>query len=76
MAITPDGGRFTGTISGQGMSNSIEGTPIDSQIAWAIHLTTPMKLTMEFSGTISGDTMKGDVKAGMMGRFKFSGNRA
>jgi hypothetical protein len=35
-----------------------------------------MPMTLEFSGTVDGDNMTGEVKLGMFGTQSFSGTRA
>jgi hypothetical protein len=33
-------------------------------------------MTLEFTGTLAGDTLNGNVKAGSFGSFPFKGSRA
>jgi hypothetical protein len=44
-------------------------------ITWSNNVTTPLKITLEYSGVLSGDEMSGKVKAGLMGTFPFTGIR-
>jgi len=73
--IVASGDKFTGTMTGQGKTNDIEGTIDGNGLAWSVKMTAPMPMTMSFAGTIDGDAMEGQVKAGLMGTFKFNGNR-
>jgi hypothetical protein len=34
-----------------------------------------MPMTLDFAGTVEGDTLSGSVKAGSFGSFPFSGTR-
>ena len=36
----------------------------------------PFPMTLEFTGTVAGDTLNGNVKAGSFGSFPFKGSRA
>ena len=45
-------------------------------ITWKASITKPMPMTLEFSGTVDGDNLKGNVKLGMFGSASFSGTRA
>ena len=44
-------------------------------VSWSANITSPMPMTLEFTGTVEGDTLKGSVKAGAFGSFPFSGAR-
>jgi hypothetical protein len=67
-------GVLVGTQSGQGSSSPISDAKIEgNKIYWINHVTTPMKLKLEFTGTISGKEMSGKVKAGFMGSYPFTG---
>jgi hypothetical protein len=68
---------LTGTQSGQGASSQISEAKVDgNNIYWVNHVTKPMKLKLEFTGSIEGDQMKGKVKAGPMGSYPFTGARS
>jgi hypothetical protein len=77
LVIASSGATLTGTQSaGHG-----EGRPIDegevhgNEISWKATITKPMTMTLQFSGTVEGDTLSGSVKLGMFGSTKFSGVR-
>ena len=44
-------------------------------IRWNAILSKPMKMKLQFTGKVEGDSMEGQVKAGPMGPFPFSGTR-
>jgi hypothetical protein len=76
LTIKSKGGVFTGTQSGQGQSAEVTDGKIDGDaITWSNNITTPLKITLEYSGVLSGDEMSGKVKAGLMGTFPFTGIR-
>src|ERR1700704_1621166 len=45
-------------------------------VAWKVSITNPMPLTLAFTGTVSGDSMTGEMGIGPMGSFPFTGTRA
>lgn len=74
LEINADG---SGTQSAQGRSQPIADGKIDgNSIAWKNSITTPFPMTLEFAGTVDGDNISGNVKAGSFGSFPFSGKRA
>jgi hypothetical protein len=78
LVIQSSGGTLTGTQSaGAGDGRPIdEGTVDGNDITWKASITKPMPMTLEFSGTVDGDTISGNVKLGMFGSASFSGSRA
>jgi len=71
-----------GTLTGKQSAGSGEGRPIEegavdgNDINWKASITKPMPMTLEFSGTVDGDNLSGNVKLGMFGSAPFSGTRA
>ena len=69
-------GALTGTQHAQGSSQAVGNGKVDGNaVSWSANITTPMPMTLEFAGTVEGDTLKGNVKAGGFGSFPFSGGR-
>jgi hypothetical protein len=67
----------TGTQSAQGRSQPITDGKIDgNNVSWKNSITTPFPMTLEFNGTVAGDALNGNVKAGSFGSFPFTGKRA
>jgi hypothetical protein len=70
------------TLTGTQSAGHSEGRPIEdgevngNEISWKASITKPMAMTLQFSGTVEGDTINGSVKLGMFGSAKFSGARA
>jgi hypothetical protein len=74
VVLHSSGGVLTGTQSGQGTTSEISEGKVDGNtVYWVNHVTTPMKMKVEFTGTVDGDQITGKVKAGMMGSFSFAG---
>lgn len=77
MTLTSEGGSLTGKLaSPQGELDIEDGTVDGSSLTWKASITSPMAMTLEFSATVDGDEMKGDVKLGAFGNADFTGTRA
>ncbi len=77
LAVKAEGGALTGTQSAQGQSQAIANGKVDGDtVTWSNSITQPMPMTLEFTGTLAGDTLNGSVKAGSFGAFPFTGARA
>ena len=77
LAVTSAGGTLTGTQAADGNSGEIfDGTVAGDDVSWKISITNPMPLTLAFTGTVSGDSMSGEMGIGPMGSFPFTGTRA
>ncbi len=75
--LKAEGATLTGTQAAAQGSMAIANGKVDgNNISWAVSITTPMPMTLEFSGTVTGDALAGNVKAGAFGSFPFSGGRA
>ncbi len=74
--LKAEGPTLTGTQSGQGLSQPIKDGKVDGDnVFWSNSITTPLPMTLTFSGTVSGDSIRGKVKAGVFGSFDFEGFR-
>ena len=77
LELKAEGNVLTGTQSAQGRSQPITDGKVDgNNVSWKNAITTPFPMTLEFSGTVAGDTLNGNVKAGSFGSFPFTGKRA
>ena len=77
LTVTADGGALIGSQSAQGQSSPISNGKIDGDtVSWSNSVTNPFPMTLEFTGTVAGDTLNGSVKAGSFGSFPFKGSRA
>ena len=75
--VTSAGGTLTGTQSADGNSAaSFDGTANGNDVAWKVSITSPMPMTLEYTGTVDGDAMSGQMQIGVFGSFPFTGSRA
>ena len=75
-AITTSGDTFTGTTSGQMGSQEVSGKVAGDTLTWSADITSPMPMKLEFTATVAGDAMSGNVKLGMFGNAALTGVRA
>lgn len=75
-SITTNGDTFTGTAKGAMGENAIEGKVAGDVLTWSAAITQPMPMTLEFTATVSGDSMSGSVKLGAFGSAPLTGVRA
>ena len=74
LVLQRSGDVLTGTQSGQGMSSPISDVRLEgNNLTWKNEVTKPMKLKLEFTAAIDGNTLSGKVKAGFMGSYSFTG---
>lgn len=77
LSLKTSGGTLTGTQGAEGNSAEIfDGTANGDDVAWKVSITDPMPLTLAFTGTVSGDSISGEMGIGPMGSFPFTGTRA
>jgi hypothetical protein len=77
LAAKSSGGTLTGTQAAEGNSTEIfDGTVNGDDVAWKVSITSPMPMTLEYSGTVNGDRMSGQMKAGAFGSWPFNATRA
>jgi hypothetical protein len=75
--VTSAGGTLTGKQSADGNSADIfDGTVDGNDVAWKVSITSPMPMTLEYTGTVDGDAMSGHMQIGVFGSFPFTGARA
>ena len=77
LTLASSGATLTGKQSAEGNETDIfDGTVNGSDVAWKVKITSPMPLTLAFTGKVSGDAIEGDMGIGPMGSFPFKGVRA
>ena len=77
LLLKTDGNMLTGKLSGsQGEIEIKDGTVDGNSLAWKADITTPMAMTLEFSATVNGDEISGNVKLGAFGNASLTGTRA
>ncbi|MBH5401940.1 hypothetical protein HZZ13_29725 [Bradyrhizobium sp. CNPSo 4010] len=70
-------GTLTGTLGAAGNTAEIfDGIASGDNVSWKVSIDKPMPLTLEFTGTVSGDSISGEMGIGPMGSFPFAGARA
>ena len=71
-----DGGNLTGTYKGRLGESELKGTITGNDIKWTVTLHPQGgEMSIEYSGTVDGDTMKGKVSS-PMGETTFTGKKA
>ena len=74
--IATNGTALTATQQAAQGSGPLENGKVDgNNVAWSAKISSPMPLTLDFTGTVDGDKLSGSVKAGSFGSFPFTGNR-
>lgn len=77
VTLVSNGPVLTGTSEGPGGSDAVQDGKVEgNSVSWKTDIKVPMPMTLEFSGTIDGDAIMGNVKAGAFGSFPFTGIRA
>ena len=77
LAPATDGDTLTGSLSGaQGTIELKDGAVDGDALSWKADISQPMAMTLEFSATVDGDEISGNVKLGAFGNASFSGTRA
>ena len=77
LSVKTAGSTLTGSQAADGNSTAIfDGTVNGDAVAWKVAITDPMPMTLEFSGTVSGNDLNGSVVLGGFGSSSFTGTRA
>lgn len=75
--LKAEGATLSGSQTAMQGTQPVTNGKIDgNKVTWSASITSPMPMTLEFSGTLEGDKLSGSVKAGAFGSFPFSGGRA
>lgn len=76
ITLATDGDALTGTMEGQQGTLELKDGAVDGDsVSWKADITNPMPITLEFSATVDGDSLSGDVKLGSFGNASFTGTR-
>lgn len=77
MTLATDGGTLTGKLAAPTGEIDIEDGTVDGdKLTWKASMTSPMPMTLEFTATVSGDEINGEVKLGAFGNATLTGTRA
>mgnify|MGYP006199194533 CR=1 FL=1 len=66
----PEAKAFARSIAGK-----VTGSIADNKYSFSVEVGTEQKLTLAYTGTLDGDTVKGNVTMGEMGEGTFTGKR-
>ncbi len=73
LALATVDGVLQGSQSGEGETNDIDEISYEGgDIVWVNRIKKPLKMKLQFTGKVEGNTMTGKVKAGFMGSFPFT----
>ncbi len=73
LTLNEDG---SGAMGGADGNQEISGAIIDGNTAtWSTNMERPMPMQLDFTATVDGDSISGEVKAGAFGTFPVSGTR-
>jgi hypothetical protein len=76
LELKTEGGKLTGSMSGNMGSVGIENGSVDGNaVKWSAKVTSPMPIQLDFDGKVEGDALSGNVKLGAFGTSTFSGAR-
>jgi hypothetical protein len=76
LELAADGAVLTGTQTAAQGSGPLENGKVDGNtLTWSAKISSPMPMTLDFTGTVDGDKLSGSVKAGSFGSFPFTGGR-
>ncbi|HWU26209.1 MAG TPA: hypothetical protein VN154_07375 [Rhizomicrobium sp.] len=72
------GGAVTGkiTVGPLGSSTIEDGKVSGDNVTFISKITVPMAMTLEYNLTVTGNEIKGDIKAGAFGTMALTGARA
>src|ERR1700749_1698756 len=74
--LATDGATLTGSQQAAQGSGPVENGKVDGNtVTWSAKISSPMPMTLDFTGTVDGDKLSGSVKAGSFGSFPFTGSR-
>jgi len=77
LTLKTDGDALSGSMNGPMGSTTFEGGKVEGDtFSFNTNISQPMPMAIDVSGTVDGDAVKGDVKAGGFGKFPMSGARA
>ena len=78
ITLKADGDALSGSVENQmGASEFSGGTVNGDEVTWQMKINSPMgEIDLEYKGTVTGDDIAGEVKAGNFGSSPFKGKRA
>ena len=75
VTITQTGEKLSGKYVGTYGESVLTGSIKDNKFSFSVEVGTEQKVTLAYTGTLDGDTVKGNVTMGEMGEGTFTGKR-
>jgi hypothetical protein len=75
VTITQTGEKLSGKYVGTYGESVLTGSIKDNKFSFSVDVGTEQKVTLAYTGTLDGDTVKGNVTMGEMGEGTFTGKR-
>jgi len=75
LTITQTGDKLNGTYAGTYGESVLTGSIKGMDFTFSVEIGAEQKVTVVYSGTLAGDTVKGTVTMGEMGEGTFTGKR-
>lgn len=76
LTLKSAGNALSGDLKDAGSSIAVEDGKVDgNKASWSGQMKQPFPMKLEFSVTVSGDEMTGEVKAGSFGSSPLTGKR-
>ena len=77
LTLTTNGNELSGKLAGpQGEMEFTGGTVDGDNLTWTVSIDQPMKMDIETTATVNGDSIEGESKLGSFGTAKITGTRA
>ena len=77
LTLKQDGDSLNGNMAGAMGTVDVQNGKVDGDtLSWSANVTSPMPVTLDFTGKTEGDAISGDVKLGAFGTSTFSGTAA
>ena len=78
LSVSEQAGALTGTIMNDegGRTELRDGKATADTLSFSADVKSPMPLTLEFKGKVEGNSISGNVSAGGIGSWGFTGTRA
>ncbi len=74
LTLKQEGEALTGDMTGAAGTSAIENGKVNGDtLSWDAKVTSPMPITLSFTGKTEGDAISGSVKLGAFGSSTFSG---
>lgn len=76
LTLKSNGGSLEGNMAGPQGSLDIEEGKVDGDnLTWAINMTQPMAMKLDFKAVVDGDKITGEVDLGSFGKATLEGTR-